>query len=432
MEKGTVTLSKEEQTRLRVLNKVLLGEFTGVQAAVQLELSLRQFRRLLARYKEGGAAAVAHGNRGRKPAIAVAEETRKLIVEIAAQPEYAGCNDSHLTDLLAERQGLRFSRSTVRRILRKAGHSANKKRRPPRYRKRRERAPREGLLLQIDASFHAWFEDRGPRCALVGAIDDATGTIASLHFRAQEDTDGYFVMLSDILLTHGIPGSLYHDGRGTFILLRASPTLHEQLEGVIPQTQFGRAADELGIAMIHARSPQAKGRIERLWQTLQDRLIVELRLAEVDDIKAGNAFLPDFIRRFNLKFGQMPDELESGYVPIPRNLDVAAVCCAHLIRTVARDNTVVVKGARLQLPPGPQGRSHRGQKVLVQRRLDGTWAVQVSEQLYHPVLLAAPPAPEPPVTETPTAKKHTGTVPGKNHPWRTFNPGYCSRLPTNE
>lgn len=419
MEKGTISLSKEEQVRLRVLNMVLLGDLTGVQAAERLGLSLRQFRRLLARYKEGGAAAVAHGNRGRKPAIAVSEETCKYVLEVAAQPLYANCNDTHFTELLAEREGVALSRSTIRRLLRGAGRPAARKHRPPRYRKRRERAPRAGLLLQIDASFHPWFEKRGPRCVLVAGIDDATGTVPSAHFRAQEDTDGYFVMLADILQHRGIPGSLYHDGRGTFILLRASPTLQEQLEGVVPQTQFARAAEDLGIAMIHARSPQAKGRIERLWQTLQDRLVIELRLAEIDTIEAANAFLPRFLHSFNLQFGQPPEESDSGYVPIPPNLDIAAVCCCHFERTVASDNTITVKGVRLQLPAGPQGRSYRGQKVTAQRRLDGTWAVKTLDRLHHPVSLAPAPPLKPPVPEK-APPVRPGTVPGPTHPWRQY------------
>lgn len=259
MERENVTLSKKELLRLQVLNQVALGEMTAREAAERLDLSIRQVRRLLAAYRRDGAVALAHGNRGRKPAIAFSNAFRQEVLTKASDPKYAGCNDTHLCELLAEREGLQVSRSTLRRWLRAAGRPSPRKRRPRRYRKLRQRAPRFGALIQIDTSYHDWFEGRGPKAALVAGIDDATGQVVSAHFRPQEDTDGYFVLLADILLVHGIPGAFYHDGRSTFVFLRIpEPSLEEQLEGVLPQTQFGRAAAQLGIAMIHARSPRPR------------------------------------------------------------------------------------------------------------------------------------------------------------------------------
>lgn len=421
MERENVTLSKKELLRLQVLNQVALGELTARQAGERLNLSVRQVRRLLAAYRRDGAAALAHGNRGRKPAIAFSDDFRQEVLKRASDPKYAGCNDTHLSELLAEREDLQVSRSTLRRWLRAAGRPSPRKRRPRRYRKLRQRAPRMGALIQIDTCFHDWFEGRGPKAALVAGIDDATGQVVSAHFRPQEDTEGYFVLLADILLVHGIPGAFYHDGRSTFVFLRTpEPSLEEQLEGVPPQTQFGRAAAQLGIAMIHARSPQAKGRIERLWRTLQDRLRIELRLAGVDSIEAANKFLPGFLARFNERFAEPPAEPESAFRPAPPPEQIASICCSHYRRVVAPDNTVSVDGCRLQLPPGPDGRSYAKARVTVQRRLDGTWAVFLGEVcIAHPALPAQPKVPaqrskSQPVSET---KHRPGHKPSPPHPW---------------
>lgn len=145
--------------------------------------------------------------------------------------------------------------------------------------------------------------------------------------------------------------------------------------------------------------------------------MIELRLAAIDSIEAASAFLPGFIQSFNLQFGQPPEEADSAYVPLPKNLDVSAVCCCHYERTVTSDNTITVKNVRLQLPPGPQGRSYRGQKVTAQRRLDGTWAVRTFDRIHHPVLLAPAAPPKPPALEK-APPVRPGTVPGPNHPWR--------------
>jgi len=182
MLKETVSLSAKEQQRVMVLNQVQRGELTGGQAAELVGLSLRQVRRLLVAYREEGAAALAHGNRGRSPVHAIPEETRKRVVALAQHP-YGGLNHSHLQELLVEREGLALSRSSVWRILTASSIASPRKRRPPQHRCRRERYPQEGMLLQVDGSRHDWLEGRGPYLSLVGAIDDATSTVPHSLFR---------------------------------------------------------------------------------------------------------------------------------------------------------------------------------------------------------------------------------------------------------
>lgn len=413
-------MSRDELLRATILERVESGALRASEAADRLKISLRHFRRLQAAYRKGGAAALAHGNRGRKPAIAFAEEVKKHVLELAGSAQYADFNDTHLSEILAEREGVYVARPTLRRWRREAGQPSPRKRRAPKHRRARERAAREGQLLQIDCSPHDWFEGRGPVVHLAGAIDDATGKIASAHFREQEDTEGYFIIAADILRRHGLFGALYHDGRTTFVLPQSQrPTLEEQLEGKDGLTQFGRAMDYLGVTMIQAGSPQAKGRIERLWGTMQDRLIKEMRLEGISSIEQANAFMPGFIERYNARFGCVAADPEPGYLPLPRGLDVQAICCNHHLRTVTGDNTVSVNGLRLQLPRGPGGRSYKGCRVTVQERLDGTWAVYDGERcLARRVPPAPPKAPRQLATQLSAPRRSTAHTPSPDHPWR--------------
>jgi len=288
---GLVTLNGKEQKRLMVLNKVSRQEITVKEAAIVLSLSVRQTWRLLAAYRKEGAAALAHGNRGRKPAHALPEGLQEQVFKLACST-YAGCNTQHFTELLEERENIRLSRSTVRRILLESGISGPRKRRPPKHRRRRERYSQEGMLVQIDGSRHDWLEGRGPWMSLIGAIDDATGKVLYALFREQEDAIGYCQLLHQVVTTHGVPLALYHDGHAVFERSEYEPeSLEEQLEGTKRITQFGRLMTELNITSIRSRSPQARGRIERLWGTFQDRLVSELRLAGAKTISQANQVL---------------------------------------------------------------------------------------------------------------------------------------------
>lgn len=426
METEIFHLSKTEVYRQQVLSRVVDGLLSAAEASDRLHLSVRQIRRLLAAFVARGPGALAHGNRGRKPAVAKSDECKATVLALAGSPVYAGCNDSHLAELLAEHEGLTVSRATLRRWLRASGRPSPRKRRSPKHRFRRERTRRRGGLLQIDVSYHPWFQDRGPKAALVAAIDDATGEVVHAHFRFQEDTDGYLRLLLDVVRRHGIPGALYHDGRSTFVLIRHHTDIADQLAGHEPTIQFANAADALGIELIHARSAQAKGRIERLWETLQDRLVQELRLHEISSIEAANVFLKEFLRRYNRRFARKPADSASGFVPLPPGCDLPAICSAHFSRVVTPDNTVSVDGFALQLPPGPRGRSYRGLHVDVQRRPDDTWAIyRDATCLVHP---AAPAAPRPPLQSEPTPapaakpKKSSAHTPAPDHPWRQQAP----------
>lgn len=396
MRKETVSLNQKEQRRVLILNRVERRELTGKEAAALMGLSVRQVRRLMAAYRKEGVVAIAHGNRGRRPAHAVEEGVRKLVVALAQGP-YAGCNHYHLTELLGEREGLCLSRSTVRRILVVAGLKSPRRRRSPKHRCRRERYPQEGMLLQVDGSRHDWLEGRGPYLTLLAAIDDATGTVPYALFREQEDAQGYFLLLREVIQDKGIPLALYSDQHGIF---QRSPkeaeTLEEQLSGERQPTQFGRALKELGIQPIFALSPQAKGRIERLFGTLQDRLVAELRLARASTVEKANRVLVEFLPRFNAQFGVPAAQPGSAYRPLPPGLELEGVLCFKYQRTVARDNTVRFAGHTLQLLPGLDRLSYAHAQVEVQERLDGSLVVAYQGRVLvtreappHPVALRA-------------------------------------------
>ncbi len=375
-------MNRKEQQRVMVLNGMEKRELTAAQAAELMGLSVRQVRRLVAAYRRDGVGAIAHGNRGRRPPHTVSEAIRERVVALAAGP-YDGANHTHLTELLAEREGLYLSRSTVRRVLLKAGIKTPRRHRPPKHRRRRKRYPQEGMMLQVDGSRHNWLEGRGPWLTLIPMWHrDATGTVPYGCFREQEDSDGYMLLLQGVIQHKGTPLALYSDRHSIFMVSRAQhETLQEQLAGQTPRRQVGRALDELGIRLILAHSPQAKGRIERLWGTFQDRLLTELRLAGVSTLEEANALLVDFLPRFNVRFGVPPAQPGSAYRGLPAGTDLAGILCFKHQRTVAADNTVRFEGRTLQLLPDPHRASYARARVEVQQRLDGELFVTYQDRV---------------------------------------------------
>jgi transposase len=421
--KEMVALNSKEQKRLIVLNQIEKGRYKGVEAAQVLNLSLRQIRRLTAGYRIEGAVALAHGNRGRKPANAIDEGQKQAVIDFY-RGEFTGFNITHYTESLEEWKGIKLSRSSVRNILKSVGITSPRTRRAPKHRSRRERYPQEGMLLQIDASPHAWLEDRGPQFTLIGAIDDATGKVPFAFFQEQEDSAGYFKLLRGIVKRDGIPLVLYHDRHSIFEPPKNEPeSLEEQLEGKRNLTQFGRLLEELGITSISARSPQAKGRIERLWKTFQDRLISELRLAQAKTMEEANKALADFLPRFNRKFQVVPLEPGIAYRKLNSDFPINYYFCFKYTRIVGGDNVIKFNGKQLQLIPGNGRISYTHARVEIHVRLDDSLAVYYQEN-YLPFVPASPDAQQQREINKPQiilTKPITNRIPYKpapNHPWR--------------
>jgi hypothetical protein len=365
----TFTMSRKEVPRAGLVKAALGGKITNAEGARALHLSVRQFRRLKHRFRdEGGARALLHRLRGRAGNRHLPAAVRAQIATLMTTT-YAGFNDVHLTEKLREVHALAVSRASVRTVRRALGRPATRPRAAPQHRSRRPRRAALGQLAQLDASPFAWFEDRGPMATLHGLIDDATSIPLALWFRPNEDLHGYVTVLDRTCRVHGVPVELYGDRLNLFQRNDAHWTLAEELHGRQEPTHFGRMLATLGIGFIQAHSPQAKGRIERLWGTLQDRLTSELRLRGLATLEAGNAFLPEFLADFIPRFAQPPVTPIAAWRPAPRDLERILSC--RYERTVARDNTVRLGDRWAQIPRGRGGRSYAGCHVEVRELLDG-------------------------------------------------------------
>ena len=356
-----------------------------------------------------------HGNRGRRPSNRIPEVLRERLVELAKE-RYAGVNRAHLAELLAEREEIVVAERSVRRILAEAGLPAVKKRRPRGHRSRRERMSQAGLLVQVDGSRHDWLEGRGPYLTLVGAIDDATGLITGAVFREQEDSIGYLAVLAQTATSFGLPVGIYSDRHTIFWSGRGRPlTIAEQFSGQRRRTQVGHALELAGIAWIAARSPQAKGRVERLWGTAQDRLRSELRLAGAASLSDANGVLADYIARHNRRFAVPPANEVHAWRPLPAGRSAEMLFCLHHSRIVARDGTFSIAGRELMLAGWPVP-GWRGRSVDVQERLDGSLWAELGDSFWQVV----PAPPRPAMRRQPATRK--AYVPPPDHPWRRYSP----------
>ena len=364
------------------------------KASGLMGVSERHGWRLLAAYRKEGPAAVAHGNRGRKPMTTTCPRTQQKVMELAEGP-YAGLNHTHLTEMLAEREDVHLSRSTVRRVLLAGGLRSPRRRRASRRYSRRERYPQEGMLLQIDGSRHDWLA--GPR-----PISDPGRSRGRRHRygplrpvqtagrcpRVHVDAQGHYRP------PRCPPGPIQSTGMASSNAPPKSPrALPSSCGAGATPPSWVEPLKELDIRLILAHTPQAKGRIERVWGTFQDRLVSEMRLAGASTIEQANQVLWNFLPRFNQRFGVTPSQPSSAYLQLPPGVSLNATLCFKYIRTVANDNTVRFNGATIQLLADDHRASYARAKVEVQERLDGSIVVA-----YRGRTLAAEPAATEPVT----------------------------------
>lgn len=413
------------------MERVLASKVSVRQAAILLGLSERQVRRLKKGMIQEGAAFLAHKNRGRKPKHAITQDVRDQIISLALN-EFKDASCEHMAELLGELFGITVSGRSLRRIFKEAGIKNRHSRRAKRRKRRsRERVPQEGLLVQGDASPYAWFEDRGPEVSLHGNIDDATGKILALWFRPEEDLFGYFMLLKLTVENHGIPVSLYTDGHSIFFSPKKDKlSIDEELAGkTVSLTQFGKALEELGINHIQARSPQAKGRIERLWETLQGRLVVEMRLRGISNIEDANAFLPGFIERFNARFAVEAADPEPAFKPAPTSERLKEIIAFREERSASNGSTITfhrktyqlvdVKDQVVSLAPRA--------KVTVLTHLDGTMSAKYGDKVFSLREFVSKPVPKAEVSE---AKPRREPAPvAADHPWRKISP-IAPKLPS--
>jgi len=369
-------MTSKQWRRLDAVARVAKGELSLAQGALLARMSARSFRRLRKRVALEKTKGVVHGNVGRVPWNRVSDEDRDRIVKLA-KTKYVGFNDHHFTEKLVEVEKLRISRASVQRLLRDANVTSPRRRRPRKHRRRRERREREGMMLLWDGSRHDWFEGRGAVATLVGAIDDATGQLMpGAHFVEQECAAAYLRLTREVVSRKGIPISIYMDRHGSLRRNDASSTLEEELTGKRRPTQVARALEELGIETIFALSPQAKGRVERLWGTLQSRLVSELRLAKISTIADANVLLErTFIDDFNKRFAVTSRETGAIWRSIPEEADLNLICSFHYRTVVGNDNAVRIGPSIIDVPPGPRQRSYARAIVDAFQHLDGSWSI---------------------------------------------------------
>lgn len=377
---GRMRMSERQWRTLSLVERIERGEITVSEAAASLELSVRQMQRIRKRVAQRGAEALVHGNTGRSPSHKVNAELRARIVELR-QGRYVGFNDHHFTDMLREAEGIDVPRETVRRILRAAGLASPRRRRPPKHRGRRDRRPQAGQMILWDGSTHDWLEGRGPSLCLMAAVDDATGELLpGAHFTERECTVGYLRILRDILREKGIPHTVYADRHSSLRRNDKRWSLEEELAGRREPTQVKRALDDMGVALIYALSPQAKGRIERAWGTLQDRLVSELRLAGARTRGQANQVLREYRLRHNERFAVPAADTQPAWRKAPSDhTRVLELCALQYVRKVSKSNTVRMDGRVLDIrrPKGQPPRNYAGKAVIVKHLLSGDYRIYV-------------------------------------------------------
>ncbi len=415
-------MNQEERNKLYVARCLLDKKITIREGAELLHLSERQVKRLKKGVREQGDTFVIHKNRGRKPGHALSNEIKNIVINLKKQEKYSQANFSHFQELLEEHESIHLSKSSVYRILTSEGIESTKKhsRRTPH--KMRKRKPRRGMLTVIDASPYRWFLN-GRECSLHGVIDDAGGEVLNLVFAPQECLEGYFELTRGFISQYGIPLAVYADLHTIFRSpLEGKLSLEEELSGKrVKETQFGRAMSELGINLIWAKSPQAKGIIERLWETLQSRLPVELNLAGISTLEEANNFLATFIQQYNSKFAREPRDPQSAFRPLEGNVNLDFILCRKETRKVDNGSTFSFSGVKYQAMD--QGKAvalvpHSTITVLHSPR----FGVKVQ---YHGTVYDVEPLETLLREQTvPKQKKQSRktTAPAENHPWRNSAP----------
>ena len=425
METERIELSQRERDWLKVLHEVEQKHLTQVEAAQRLKRTDRQVRRMLIRMREHGDGGIVHRLRGRPSNRKLAAAWEQKIVARVRQ-RYAGFGPTLAAEHLAK-DGLPVSRETLRKWMIQAALWRPRRQRLKKIHVWRERRASFGELVMQDSSPFRWLEERGPACQLIALLDDATSRIWA-RFTEHDTTEENMRTLQGWLRRFGRPEAHYTDKNSIFRTTRAA-AISEQLHGEAARSQFGRALQELGIAAIAAQSPQAKGRIERLFQTLQDRLVKEMRLAGIDSLAAANHFLETrFLPEWEERFTVAPRIPGNAHRRLGRGHRLEEILSVRVVRKVSDDHTVSWEGNRWGVPRAEVCAGLRGAQVEIERRLDGSHWLRFRKRylrLRHcpePARAASPSGLRPAGLPAHRVSKPQKRVP-PNHPWRTFQYG---------
>ncbi|BDI31923.1 transposase [Capsulimonas corticalis] len=400
-------MTVSEQRTIDLLTRLAAHQITVERTAELLGLSSRQVQRKLKRFLAEGVSAIPHGNRRRKPHNILDPDTRTRVLALTSTGgPYHGFNVCHTRDLLAANDDIQIGRSTLHKLLHPKAPPEVKDAKPARgvVRRRRLRKAASGMMVQIDGSPHDWLEGRGPRLCLMGAIDDADNHVLHAHFRPNEDAAGYLWMFRAIAIEYGLPASYYHD-KHTILRSPKKATIEDELAGQIPMSHVQKVLHDLGVESIAAHSPQAKGRIERLWSTFQDRLVKEMRLAGISTMEQANAFLPAFIAKHNAQFGIEAADPNSAFIALEPGFDLDYYFSIQETRTVKADHTLSFEGKVYQITAASRSRSLAGQKVSARVNPEGQLHLYDGKRRLDYRLASAAPAKAKPVQPSPEAPK---------------------------
>lgn len=425
MDRETIAMSHKELDRVGVICKVVDGELVQREAALQLDLSVRQVKRLARAFRTEGAAGLVSRHRGRPSNNRIAASVRDHFIGLVGS-HYHDFGPTFAHEKLVERHDFGHSVETLRAWMITEGLWQPKRRRQVPVHQSRPRRPCRGELVQIDGSPHDWFEDRGPRCCLIVFIDDATGELGALRFVPVESTQAYMETLGGYLTAHGRPVALYSDRHSIF---RVN---HPDREGEL--TQFSRALKTLDIGAIHARTPQAKGRVERANKTLQDRLVKELRLRGISDIEAANAFVAEFLADYNPRFAKPPQSPTDAHRPVVHSAEeLSLILSIHHPRKLSKNLTCQFNNRQYQVTGKGKGYRLRGTPVTLCEGFDGSVTVLSNGKAlsYRLLQQGEPPIPiedEKSIHSRIDQIKHQQAAkpahkPPPDHPWRTGHIG---------
>jgi hypothetical protein len=401
-----LTMSQKELKRLHVIRKAIEKRLKQREAAGLLDLSERQIRRLVWRIRQESDKGIIHRLRGRQSHRAIAIGIKQKAISLC-KTKYTGFNPTFASEKLFERDKIRISRETLRQWF-IAGGIAYQKRKARPHRKWRQRKAHCGEMLQMDGSHHGWFEDRGPECVLMGYIDDASSRVYA-RFYDYEGTLPAMDGFRGYCLKYGLPLDVYLD-RHTTYKAKDKQTIADELANRASLSQFGRALEELGVHLIHAQSAPAKGRVERLFKTFQDRLIKEMRLKNIGSIAAGNEFLKTYLPVFNKRFSVEPLSPEDLHRPLPKGVDLDRIFSVRTTRALRNDFTVAYECKLYQVEDNV-----RAKEIILEESIDGSLLITHNGRLlrYHEITQ------RPAKIKLPRKHREYFPVP-KDHPWRSF------------
>ncbi len=407
---GIIMARPKELKHLYVVRKVLDREILQVEASEILSLSTRQIRRIVKRVRVEGDRGVIHRSRGRPSNRRIAEEIREKVIELY-RSRYGDFGPTLAAEKLWERDGVQVKDETLRLWLLASG-DWKRKRKGRKHRQWRERKHHFGEMVQIDGSHHDWFEGRGPGCVLMGYIDDATGKVFG-KFYEYEGTIPALDSFKRYVRKYGVPMAVYVDGHTTY-KSPAKPSLQDELENRRPLSEFGRALEELGVRVIHAMSAPAKGRVERLFGTLQDRLVKEMRLRGIRTVAEGNRFLKEYLAVYNRRFSVRPQGEGNLHRPLAKGFNLDRILCRKTERTLRHDFTVAYQGKFYQV----EDKTGAG-RVMVHEQINGLMKMFYRGQALRFHEIAARPRKEasPPVR----LQRRKGHRPSPDHPWRQYD-----------